>query len=358
MKPLKVAIVANPFAAIPPKGYGGIELVINYLIKGLLELGHKPLLLGAGDSKIDCPVIPIVEKAMFFPQDPVQIPAFRKWLDEVEDKTIEILKNLLPEIDVIHSHGFDLLNFADFPNLYTLHNPFNLIAPDFKFTPLSLEFFEQRKHLNYVSISDNQREGSPDLNYVATIYNGEDTSIFPFVAEPEDYVCFLGRFDPDKNPHLAIELALKEGIKIKLAGKIDFKGRAYFSDVIKPYLKNPLVEYLGELGFKDKVKLISRAKANLHPTSFREPFGLTVVEAAYCGTPTLAIERGAMPELIKDGVTGKLVEDFVEGAHQLHECYEMDRELIAERARRKFNYRRMTRGYVGAYKKVIKRAGR
>jgi glycosyltransferase involved in cell wall biosynthesis len=358
MNPLKVAIVANPFAAIPPKGYGGIELVVYYLIKGLKELGHQPILLGTGDSKVDVPLVPIVEKAMFFPQDPVQIPPFRKWLDEVEARTTKTLKAMLPEIDVIHSHGYDTLEFAAFPNLYTLHNPFNLIAPDFKFTPLSLEFFEERKQLNYVSISDNQREGSPDLNYVATVYNGEDTAIFPFVPQPQDYVCFLGRFDPDKNPHLAIELALKEGISIKLAGKIDFKGRAYFNQTIRPYLSNPKVEYLGELGFKEKVKLLSKARANLHPTSFREPFGLTVVEAAYCGTPTLAIERGALPELIKDGVTGKLVEDFVEGAHQLEECFEMDRRLIAERARRKFNYQRMSRNYVSAYKKVIKRAGR
>jgi glycosyltransferase involved in cell wall biosynthesis len=357
MKPLKVAIIANPFAAVPPKGYGGIEMVIFYIIRGLKELGHEPILLGSGDSKAGCKVVPIVEQARFFPQDTIQIPAFKKWLDEVESKTATALKAMLPEIDVIHSHGFDLLDFADFPNLYTLHNPFNLNAPDFKFTPLSLDFFEQRKHLNYVSISNNQRDGSPDLNYIDTIYNGEDTSEFPFVEEPGEYVCFLGRFDPDKNPHLALELALTEGIKIKLAGKIDYKGRDYFNKTIKPHLKNPLVEYLGELGFKDKVKLISRARANLHPTSFREPFGLTVVEAAYCGTPTLAIKRGAMPELIKDGVTGKLVEDFVEGAHALHECYEMDRKLIAERARRKFNYKRMSRDYASAYKKAIKRAG-
>jgi glycosyltransferase involved in cell wall biosynthesis len=358
MIPLKVAIIANPFAAVPPKGYGGIELVIYYLIKGLKELGHEPILFGTKDSKVDCRVVPLVDKAMFFPQDPIQVPPFRKWLAEVEKDTKQKLTQMLPEIDVIHSHGFDIKEFADFPHIFTLHNPFNLISPDFLFTPLSLEFFEARKHLNYVSISNNQREGSPDLNYISTIYNGEDPSGFPLVTEPEDYVAFLGRFDPDKNPHLALQLALKEGLRIKLAGKIDFKGRDYFNKEIKPFLKDPLVEYLGEIGFKEKVKLLSRAKANLHPTSFREPFGLTVVEAAYSGTPTLAIERGAMPELIKNGVTGMLVEDFVEGSHQLQECFEMDRQLIAARARRKFNYERMSRGYVKAYRKAIKLAGR
>ncbi len=352
---MKVAVVANPFAAVPPKGYGGIELVIYNLIKGLVEYGHEPILLGAGNSDVPCPVIPIVEKSVFFPQDPIQVPAFRKFVKETEAKTAQLLKDVLPEIDVIHSHGFDLKHFADFPHIFTLHNPFNIGEnTDFPFNPLSVKFFEERKNINYVSISDNQRQGSPHLNYIATVYNGEDPSEFPVVAEPEDYVCFLGRFDPDKTPHLALQLAEEIGIKIKIAGKIDFQGREYFNKQIRPYLNSPSVEYLGELGFKDKVKLISNAKANLHPTSFREPFGLTIVEAAYCGTPTLAIRRGAMTELIEDGFTGRLVEDFVEGVHELEECFGMDREYIARRSRRIFNYKKMTKGYIKSYKKAIK----
>src|SRR6185312_17322355 len=114
-----------------------------------------------------------------------------------------------------------------------------------------------------------------------------------------------------------IELALSLGIKIKLAGKIDIKSEGYFENEVEPYLKHPNVEYVGELGFDDKVKLISNAKCNLHPTNFREPFGLTVLESAYCGTPTLAVARGSMPELIEPGRTGMLVEDFAEGRHAI-----------------------------------------
>ena len=142
-------------------------------------------------------------------------------------------------------------------------------------------------------------------------------------------------------------------MKIKLAGKIDHESEGYFEEEIKPYLKHRLVEFLGEIGFEEKVELLSNAKCNLHPTNFREPFGLTVLEAAYCGTPTLAISRGSMPELIEPERTGMLVEDFVEGRHAIQNCFNMDREYISSRARQLFNYQNMSRHYLEAYATVI-----
>ena len=167
---------------------------------------------------------------------------------------------------------------------------------------------------------------------MGTVYNGENPAKFPLIKRPKDYVCFLGRFDRDKDPHLAIELAISLGIKIKVAGKIDWQAEGYFTEEVEKYFDHPLVEYLGELDFKQKVELLKNAKANLHPTGFREPFGLTVLEAAYCGTPTLALARGSMPELIEEGRTGLLVEDFVQGYEQLEQCFTMDRQYIAERS--------------------------
>lgn len=216
-----------------------------------------------------------------------------------------------------------------------------------------LSFYLERKNLYYVSVSLNQQGALPDLQYAGVVHNGEDPDLFPIVIKPDDYVCFLGRFDREKNPHLAIQLAINLGIKIKVAGKIDYQAEGYFDEEIKPLLDNPLVEYLGELAFQEKVQLLAHARCNLHPTGFREPFGLTVLEAAYCGTPTLATDRGSMPELIEDGRTGMLVEDFVEGYHRINECLEMDRQYIAQRARLLFNYRTMTRQYVHAYEQVV-----
>lgn len=341
---MKVAIVAGPYVPVPPRKYGGTELVIANLIRGLREMGHEPILLASGDSTIDCPTIPIVDKAMFFPKHRRDLPEYGERTREIEKTTATKLREILPEVDIIHSHGFDLKDFQNFPNLTTMHGPV---------TFQQLPYYERRRGLYYVSISRNQQNAFPDLQYVGVVYNGEDPSRFPIVTEPDDYVCFLGRFDREKDPHLAIQLAITLGIPIKVAGKIDHQGEGYFDEEIRPLLDNPLVEYLGELGFQDKVDLLSHARCNLHPTGFREPFGLTVLEAAYCGTPTLAIERGSMPELVEEGRTGMLVEDFVEGYHEIQRCFDMDRAYIAQRARMLFNYRTMTKQYLKAYEKVI-----
>lgn len=342
---MRIAIVASPYVPVPPAQYGGTEQVIVNLIRGLQEAGHQPILLAPGDSRVDCPLIPVVDKALWFPKTTADRTEHQRKVDEAFANTARQLQKILPEIDVIHSHGFDLWPFRDFPNVTTLHGPV---------TFENLAYYKKRRSLPYISISQNQRGAFPDLNYVGTAYNGEDPSEFPLVTKPEeDYVCFLGRFDREKNPHMAIELALSHGIKIKLAGKIDYLSEGYFDKEVAKYFDHPLVEYLGELGFDDKIELISSARCNLHPTGFREPFGLTVIEAAYCGTPTIAIARGALPELIEQGKSGILVEDFVQAHSYFKKALSLDRRYVARRARRLFNYRRMTRQYIKAYATVL-----
>lgn len=341
---MRTGIIAGPHYPIPPPKYGGAELIIHYLIRGLQKAGHEPVLFGPGDSKVNCEVVPTANKAIGFPRSHSQLQSHNKLWHKINAATEEKLRAYLPRLDIIHSHGFDLMRFQDFPNLTTMHN-----AVSFE----NLSYYLERKTLYYTSISKNQQGACPDLQYVGVVYNGEDPEEFPIVDEPKDYVCFLGRLDDDKKPHLAIELAINLGMKIKLAGKVDFHGIDYFEQKIEPYLKHPLVEYLGELGFKEKIELLAYAKCNLHPTSFREPFGLSVLEAAYCGTPTLAIARGSMPELIEVERTGMLVEDFVEGFHQIQKCFEMNRRYIAQRAEMLFNYKTMTQQYITAYEKII-----
>lgn len=349
---MRIAIVAEPFVSIPPKQYGGIEQVVAHLIKGLLEAGHEPILFGPGDSQVDCEIVPICETALSFPstKDKKILDEHAKQVKQARKVTSQKLRELSPRIDIIHSHGFDLSPFADMPNLTTIHNKIYLSDPYYL---LNLDYYLKRKDLFYASVSKNQQAVCPELNFVATVYNGEDPHQFPIVTEPQNYLCFLGRFDRDKAPHMAIQLAINLGEKIKLAGKLDHDSQGYFDEEIKPYLSHPLVEYLGEIGFDEKVELLSNAKCNLHPTNFREPFGLTVLEAAYSGTPTLAIARGSMPELIEADRTGVLVEDFIEGRYRIAECYAMDRRYIASRARQLFNYHTMTEHYIEAYKKVL-----
>jgi glycosyltransferase involved in cell wall biosynthesis len=348
---MKVAIVADPYVAVPPMKYGGTEYVISNIIKGLQEQGHEPILLAAGNSEVDCELIPITPKALGFAKSKAAVAAHNRKVAHIARNTEAILRKLIKQkrVDVIHSHSyiesaFDLRKFADFPNVTTMHNPVLF---------RHIDYYESRADLNFVSISKNQQEAFPSLSYAGVVYNGEDPSDFPIVTEPEDYVCFLGRFDRKKNPHFAIQLAISVGMPIKVAGKIDHESEGYFQEEVEPYLSHPLVEYLGELNFEEKVEMISKAKCNLHPTGFREPFGLTVIEAAYCGTPTLAIKRGAMSELIEEDRTGILVEDFIEGYHKLESCFDLDRLYTAKRSRSLFNYKVMAAEYVKAYETVI-----
>lgn len=336
-------MIAEPYVAVPPTKYGGTERVIYFLIKGLMERGHDITLLAPGDSNVDCKLIPTVDKHTFFGKNIAENDVIEKKVKQVHRKMKRILTDLQSEVDIMHSHAFDLIDFQDFPNLTTLHGPFIFSQ---------LRYFEKRNGLFYASISENQKEGFPDLQYVGTCYNGLDPAEFPVVEKPKDYLCFIGRLDEEKNPHLAIELALKLGMKIKLAGKLDFRGKEYYEQVLLPLFKHKDVEYIGEVAMPEKIELISNALVNLHPTGFREPFGLTVLEAAYCGTPTLAISKGSMPELIEDGRTGLLVEDFVEGYHHMDSLFQMDRNYIAERARNLFNYKIMAKQYELAYQKV------
>lgn len=342
---MRIAIVANPYISVPPPKYGGIENVIHFLIKGLLEKGHEPILIGTGDSVVDCPLIPFSDQAMNYPKSPSRLPKFESQIEAVNRKTRRILKKLLPDLDIIHSHGFDLLPFKNFPNLTTVHGMI-----DFQ----HLKYYEARKDLFFASISLNQRRPFPSLKWVANVYNGEDPDEYPINTKPDKYALFLGRFDHEKRPHHAIQLAIALGMKIKVAGKVDFQGIHYYKREIEPLIKHRQVEFLGEVGLAEKRQLVANAMYNFHPIGWREPFGLNVLEAAYAGTPTLAVARGSMRELIQHGRSGLLVEDFVEGYHSLNNNLQLDRKYVAERARQLFNYHRMTNGYLRAYRRVIK----
>lgn len=341
---MHIAIVSSPFIPVPPQKYGGTERVIAFLIKGLLELDHQVTLFATGDSQVDCELVPITDKHLFFGQTIKEQRVIEKKSEEIEVYTNELIFDRVDEFDIIHSHGFDLINFQEIPNVTTLHG---------MFTIKDMDYYENRRGLHYVSISKNQQKPFPDLDYVGVAYNGLDPEEFPFVAKPDDYACFIGRFDREKNPHQAIELAINLDMKIKLAGKIDHLGLDYFNESVKPLLKHKLVEFLGEVDMKQKIELISNAKVNLHPTNFREPFGLTIIEAAYCGTPTIAIRRGSMSELIENERSGILVEDFVEAYHKIDICSQIDRSYVSQRARHLFNYKVMTDRYLEAYNKII-----
>lgn len=346
---MKIAVVAAPFIPVPPKKYGGTERVIYYLIKELAELGHEVTLFASGDSEVPDGVTlyAICPESLPYSKNDNEEAELDKLRKKIMGETIETLKSKSGQFDIVHSHGVDMTELLGRPTITTLHGPFDMSL---------IQYYNQRTNHFFVNISDNQKEGFPPyLRFVETVYNGLDPEEFtPRFDSKESYACFIGRLDRQKNPHLAIELALSRGLKIKVAGKVDFFGKRYFEELVEPYFSHPDVEFLGEIGMQEKNELLAGAMVNIHPTGFREPFGLTVLEAAYCGTPTVAIAKGAMPEIIEQGRTGILVEDLAEAYHKIDSCFEMDRKYIAERAKYLFNYRVMAEKYVYAYEKVVR----
>src|SRR5690349_16253615 len=169
---MRVAIVANPYLPVPPPAYGGTERVVGHLIRGLLEAGHEPVLLASGDSQVDCELVPVCERAIGFPVHKRDVPEHELLVEEIRQYTHDRLNELLPRVDLVHSHDFDLIAFQDVPNLTTLHGPIDLDQ---------LAYYLERKDLYYVSISQNQQGACPDLRYVGVVYNGEDPERFPVV---------------------------------------------------------------------------------------------------------------------------------------------------------------------------------
>lgn len=342
---MRIGIIASPYLPVPPHKYGGTERVIYYLIKGLKELGHEVILFAPGDSVVDCELIPICEKSMNFQVDLEEDIKYTEERRKAQTNALELLKENLHRIDVIHSHGVDIIDFLDKPHLMTLHG--QIIFDEFG-------SYNARKDMFYNTISLDQLKTTKNLNVIGKIYNGLDPDEFPFVEEPQDYFSFLGRYSLDKSPHLAMKLALHLNVRLKVAAKIDFAGIEYYEKECKPLMNDKLIEDTGEQDNQGKAEIISKASLNLHPITFREPFGLTVIEAAFCGTPTLSMRMGALCELIEEGKTGALVDDFIEAIFKVDECKALDRKYIAERSRRMFNYKVMAKQYETGYENILK----
>jgi len=348
---MNIAIIGTPYLPIPPKKYGGTERYLYYLIKGLKELGHHVILFGPGDSKVDCEVIPIIDKAVPWVKNSKKELFLEKTVRaQAKKRTYDLLRKNLKRIDIIHTHGVLIDEFKNHPHLFTLHG--SMMFSTIK----EMSYHMYPKDYFYNTISFNQTLTTRHLNTIGTIYHGLDPDDFPLVTDPDEYFCFLGRYSHEKNPDQAMHLAVELNKKLKIAAKMDFSGVEYYRRFCEPLLKKypKLLKDIGEQDDKGKIEMISHALVNLHPANgFREPFGLTILEAAYCGTPTMAVRKGSLPELIEDGRTGILVEDFVEGMFRIHECYSMDRVYIAERARKLFNYKTMAKLYTLAYENII-----
>lgn len=337
---MRVGMIAPVTHAYPPSGYGPWERVTHDLTERLVANGHDVTLFAPAGSATSAHLVETIDHPLT--DNPTRNPR----LEEQIHLAIAMETAADLELDVVHSHlhvhGLVFSGLAPFPIVTTLHGA----AWDEAHHPLLLRY----SNLPFVSISDRERSFLPMLNYVATIPHGLRMSDFEPGSGNGGYVAYVGRIAPEKAPDLAIEAAVKAGIPLLMAGPIDGAHQQYFDQLMRGLPKD--VDYLGPLERSDLDMLLGDAVALIMPLRWHEPFGLVVIEALASGTPVVAWEMGAMPEIIEDGVTGYLVEDASEAANALTSAGAIDRRSCRESAESRFSDVRMAHDYESVYEQV------
>jgi glycosyltransferase involved in cell wall biosynthesis len=335
-RPLSIAMVAPPFYAVPPAGYGGIETVVAQLVDGLVRRGHKVTLLAAAGSQTQARLIPTFDE-----------PQWRR-LGRPEPELLhaarvaEHIADLRP--DVVHDHsaiGPTAARDRSVPTVVTAHGPAT--------GPWGEYLTAAGDSMHLVAISQSQVDLTPELPWKAVVHNSLDTAAVPWRSDKDDFVVWLGRFSPDKAAHLAIDVAQRAGRRILLVGKCSEPDeQEYFNTEVQPRL-GPDAEYLGEMDAEDKYELLGRAAALVFPLQWEEPFGMVLVEAMACGTPVLSLARGAVPEIVVDGVTGYVRDEPDELVECLDLLDQIDPAACRQHVEESFSPGAMVSGYERVY---------
>jgi glycosyltransferase involved in cell wall biosynthesis len=337
---MRIALIAPPFISVPPLNYGGTELFIGNLAVGLKKLGHQVVVYTNGESTLP------VERRWLYPKSewPIQVDVHGS-LKDVNHSGWAVA-DAAADCDIIHLNNAPGLVYSRFvpkPFVYTVHHPHE--------EPLS-QFYSFYPKVDYVTISHFQRhqEKMPRLR---TIHHGLNFSKYRLTIAKQPYLAFIGRIAPVKGTHLAIEVAHKAGIPLKIAGEIQPIFREYFETQVKPHLDGKSVEYVGEAGLKEKNELLGDALALLFPIQWNEPFGLVMIEAMACGTPVIAMPGGSVPEIVKDDVSGfvcRTVEEMAAKAKAIGHFDPAQVRLYAESA---FSLDRMVQQYADMYEGTL-----
>jgi glycosyltransferase involved in cell wall biosynthesis len=340
--PLRIAQVSPLYESVPPKLYGGTERVVSYLTEELVDLGHDVTLFASGDSQTKARLIPCCPKALRLNPDCIdQLAHHYVMLEEIFARA--------EQFDIIHFH-IDYLHFpisrvTEIPQLTTLHGRLDLSD----LPPL----YHKYPDMPVVSISRAQRKPLPFANWVGNIYHGLPAGHLSPGDGGGKYLAFLGRISPEKRVDRAIEIALKVGMPLKIAAKIDRVDREYFESRIKPMLDNPNIEYIGEISEDQKSDFLGNAYAYLFPIDWPEPFGLTVIESMACGTPTIAFNCGSVPELITHGTSGFIVDNIEDAVKAVVRAGELDRTACRQAFEMRFTGSRMAKDYVKLYESLL-----
>lgn len=340
---MRIAQVSPLYESAPPKLYGGTERIVSYLTEQLVKLGHDVTLYASGDSITSARLIPITDMGLRLKDDVIDPLAYHVLM-------IEKVMQDLYEYDIIHFHvdyiHFPLIRRLKIPAITTLHGRLDIED----LVPLYKEFSD----MPVVSISNSQRRPLPFINWIGTVYHGIPADLYTPSFRKGDYLAFLGRISPEKRPDLAVDIAIKAGIPLKIAAKVDRADYQYYKDKIKPLLKHPLVEFLGEINDREKQKFLSNAMALLFPIDWPEPFGIVMIEAMACGTPVIARRCGSVPEVIDDGITGFIFEDVDQAIEAIKRIDLIDRKIVRTVFEERFTSKRMTEDYLRLYNKLVK----
>lgn len=334
---MKIAILASVAWRTPPLKYGPWEQVASNVAEGLVKLGVDVTLFATANSETAGNLAAVVETGYA-----ETLGADAKVMECLH---IAHLMERADEFDLIHNH-FDFL-----PLTYSRLIKTTIITTIHGFSSPAIVPVYQRYNdiCKYISISNSDR--SPDLRYLATVYNGIDTSHFDFQEKPADYLLYFGRIHPDKGTLEAIQIAKRSKRQLIIAGLVQDEN--YFREKIEPLVDGDSVKYVGNVGPSQRNMLLGNAMAMLHPINFEEPFGLSVAESMLSGTPVVAYSRGSMPELIKQGETGFLVKNLEEAVESIDDLSKINRANCRQHALENFSLERMAQDYLKLFERIL-----
>jgi len=335
---MRLAHIAPPWIPVPPVTYGGTELMVDVLVRGLRQRHLEVLVFCAGDSRLAPPTAGPFPRS-FWPPEKFS-----------ENLHLAYAWRFLQDhpVDLIHSHLESAAGFGEalgnpLPLVITLHTPITEVKRDY------LLHFPQ---VQLVAVSDFQRRRLPGHPRVALIPHGLEVAAYPPGSHKEDYFLFLGRIYPEKGLHTAIRLARETGRRLVCAGPVFAPDRPYFDQEIAPHLDGRRLVYVGPADFPRKLDLLGRAQALLLPLEVDEAFGLVMLEAMACGTPVIAAARGAAPEIIVPGVTGFVAHSETEFLEAMQAVAELDPEACRGHVARHFSQEAMVSAYLRLYEQV------
>lgn len=337
---MRIAQIPPLYETVPPKLYGGTERVVAALSDALVELGHDVTVFTTADASTKAHVHAVREQSLRLDSNSLKSdPAAHLCL-------LSEVRRLAERFDILHFHT-DLIHLPVFEQLAhrcvtTLHGRLDL-------TDLE-RVYRAWPEFALVSISDQQRRPLRRANWIGTVMHGLPARQYPLVTSPGGYLAFLGRMCPEKGPDAAIRIALRCGLPLRMAAKVDSADRDYFKCVVEPLLDHPLIEFVGEISEREKPAFLGGALALLFPIAWPEPFGLVMIEAMACGTPVIAYEAGAVPEIVQSGVSGFIVRNEAEACAAVNHASRLHRWRVRAAFEERFTAKRMACDYLEIYR--------